>query len=262
MKVKLKIGSNALIKDGQTVNLYVAPFLKDSRTFVPIRAIAEAFGFNVAWNEKTQEVTITNEDLPHFDTIEQCAFNWAMTYNNASIGLNREFGSSIYKDDDGYYYTVPNIATTAGENLQVIPSLDSTKRMSDRIAVIHSHAAILVLENGMCINAGNNFSSGDVEFSKHFNCDNYVATPTGRLLHYIRSTGKIEELNANIPYTEKAEKQIEKNWNKNVGKTKAIFKEWYDKEYKAKTPLVDFFNFMFYIGNTFPDVVDAAEWKY
>lgn len=262
MNIKLKIGCESLDKDGRTVDLDVAPFLKDSRTFVPVRAVSEAFGFNVSWNEKTQEVTISNEDLPHFDTIEQCALNWAMTYNNASIGLNREFGSSIYKDDNGYYYTVPNISTTEGENLRVVPSLDGTRRMSDRIAVIHSHAAILVLESGMCINAGNNFSGGDIDFSKNFNCDNYVATPTGRLLHYNRSTGKIEELSANMPYTVKAEKQIKKNWNKYIGDTKAIYKEWYDKEYKTKTPLVDFFNFMFCIDNKFPDVVDAAEWKF
>ena len=262
MNVKLKIGSKSLVKDGQTVNLDVAPFLKNCRTFVPIRAIAEAFGLNVAWNEKTQEVTISNDDLPHFDTIEQCAYNWAMTYNNASIGLNREFGSSIYKDDNGYYYTIPNIAIDTGENLAVVPSTDKTKRMSERIASIHSHAAILVLESGMCINAGNNFSSGDIDFSKNFNCDNYVATPTGRLLHYNVKTGKIEELSANVPYTVKAEKQIKKNWNKGVGKTKAIYKEWYDKEYKTKTPLVDFFNFMFYMGNTFPDIVEASEWRF
>lgn len=261
MNVKLKIGSNSLVKDGQIVNLDVAPFLKNCRTFVPIRAIVEAFGFNVAWNEKTQEVIISNDALPHFDTIEQCAYNWAMTYNNASIGLNREFGSSIYKDDNGYYYTVPNIALDSGENLTVVPSTDKTKRLSDRMAVIHSHAAILVLENGMCINAGNNFSSGDIDFSKHFNCDNYVATPTGRLLHYKRSTGKIAELSTNIPYTVKAEKQIKKNWNKSIGNTKAIYKEWYNKTYKRKTPLIDFFNFMFYIDNKFPDVVDASEWN-
>lgn len=262
MNVKLKIGCESLDKDGRTVDLDVAPFLKGSRTFVPIRAIAEAFGLNVAWNEKTQEVTISNEDLPHFDTIEQCAYNWAMTYNNASIGLNREFGSSIYKDDNGYYYTIPNIALDADENLQVVPSTDKTKRMSERIASIHSHAAIIVLESGMCINAGNNFSGGDIDFSKNFKCDNFVATPTGRLLHYNVKTGKITELNANVPYTVKAERQIKKNWNSGVSKTKAIYKEWYNKEYKAKTPLVDFFNFMFYMENDFPDIVAASEWRF
>ena len=92
--------------------------MKNDRTFVPIRAIGEAFGFNVSWNDKLQEVTITSDNTKHFDTIEQCVYDWAMTYNNASIGLNKEFSSSVYKDDNGYYYTEPNISQV--ESLRVL----------------------------------------------------------------------------------------------------------------------------------------------
>ena len=35
------------------------PEIIDGRTLVPVRAISEAFGCNVGWNENTQTVTIT-----------------------------------------------------------------------------------------------------------------------------------------------------------------------------------------------------------
>lgn len=36
-----------------------APFIKDSRTFVPVRFLAEAFGDTVDWDNETQRITVT-----------------------------------------------------------------------------------------------------------------------------------------------------------------------------------------------------------
>lgn len=58
--VSLTIGSNILYKNGSAVNLDVAPQLINGYTMVPIRAIAEAFGANVGWNDTTKTVVITN----------------------------------------------------------------------------------------------------------------------------------------------------------------------------------------------------------
>ena len=45
--------------DGQTVSLDSAAFVKNSRTYCPIRFIAEALGASVEWNETEQKVIIT-----------------------------------------------------------------------------------------------------------------------------------------------------------------------------------------------------------
>ncbi|PIP49745.1 MAG: copper amine oxidase, partial [Caldiserica bacterium CG23_combo_of_CG06-09_8_20_14_all_35_60] len=37
----------------------VAPLIKDSRTFVPLRFIAETMGFNVEWNSANRSIAIT-----------------------------------------------------------------------------------------------------------------------------------------------------------------------------------------------------------
>jgi hypothetical protein len=53
-----KIGSNEIKKGEKVITMDVAPFMKDGRTFVPIRFIAETLGKKVEWNNDTQEFTI------------------------------------------------------------------------------------------------------------------------------------------------------------------------------------------------------------
>lgn len=48
--VELKIDSKEMKINGKTVNLDAPARLRDDRTFVPLRAIAEAFGINVDWS--------------------------------------------------------------------------------------------------------------------------------------------------------------------------------------------------------------------
>lgn len=47
--------------DGQTINFDVQPRLIGGRTMVPLRAIFEALGATVKWDEETQTVTAYNE---------------------------------------------------------------------------------------------------------------------------------------------------------------------------------------------------------
>jgi len=60
------IGSNSFVADGAGGAMDVAPFIEDSRTFVPVRFIAEALGAEADWEPKdaaTEVVTLTREDL-------------------------------------------------------------------------------------------------------------------------------------------------------------------------------------------------------
>ena len=61
----LAIDSNEAILKGENAkidpnNARVVPKIKDSRTYVPIRFIAEAFGIKVDWDEETRTVSIDN----------------------------------------------------------------------------------------------------------------------------------------------------------------------------------------------------------
>ena len=56
MEVILKLNSNKVLKNGKTEFLDVKPYMKNNRTFVPMRFIAETFGSSV--NYKNDIVTI------------------------------------------------------------------------------------------------------------------------------------------------------------------------------------------------------------
>lgn len=59
--VKLNLNNRTVIKNGEKEQLDVQPYMKNNRTYVPIRFIAETFGSQVHYNEGT--VNITTEPL-------------------------------------------------------------------------------------------------------------------------------------------------------------------------------------------------------
>ncbi len=61
MKVVLKLNSNTALKNGKTIMLDVKPSMKNNRTMVPLRFIAETFGCNV--NYKNSIVTVDTDPL-------------------------------------------------------------------------------------------------------------------------------------------------------------------------------------------------------
>jgi len=61
-KVQLTIDSKTLLKNGQTVQMDVAPTILHDRTMVPVRFIAEAVGGTVEWAEETQTAYISYEN--------------------------------------------------------------------------------------------------------------------------------------------------------------------------------------------------------
>jgi phage terminase large subunit-like protein len=54
--VVLSIGANNIVVNSDVKGIAAAPMIKDGRTFVPFRALAEAFGADVEWVEATQSV--------------------------------------------------------------------------------------------------------------------------------------------------------------------------------------------------------------
>lgn len=67
VKSTVVIGSTKLIKNingvEADVTMDVAPFIKDNRTMLPLRYIAEALGFKVDWDRVTRTVTLTDKEF-------------------------------------------------------------------------------------------------------------------------------------------------------------------------------------------------------
>ena len=60
ISIKLTIGSNKLYVNEKEIVLDVPAQLINSRTFVPVRAVAEAFMCNVDWDDQNKTVIIKN----------------------------------------------------------------------------------------------------------------------------------------------------------------------------------------------------------
>jgi len=56
----LNTSSIVILIDGALLDMDVAPIIRDDRTLVPVRAIAETLGAEVDWNNDTREVTISD----------------------------------------------------------------------------------------------------------------------------------------------------------------------------------------------------------
>lgn len=61
--IRLTVGSNKMLIDHREVSIDVPPEIKDSRTFVPIRAVAEAFEAEVTFFHDEQRIEIKKDDL-------------------------------------------------------------------------------------------------------------------------------------------------------------------------------------------------------
>lgn len=56
--IRLRIGENFLLKNGQAIMLDVPAMLMNDRTMIPVRAVTEAFGMKVDWIDETRTVVL------------------------------------------------------------------------------------------------------------------------------------------------------------------------------------------------------------
>ena len=137
MKVKMQIGNSTYEVDGQKQKMDTTPLLKDDRTMVPVRFIAEAFGYYVDWDNDLQVVTISNEapsqHQKYFDTMDECVVDFAMCYNPLSIATNREISAAICKDDNGYYY--------ANVYFGQVDSVVIQRKIPNVVSDVHTHGS-------------------------------------------------------------------------------------------------------------------------
>ncbi len=61
--ILLTIGRMVMMVNGKTLTLDAEPFIRNSRTMVPVRAIAEAFGAEVRWEPRSETVEIALDGM-------------------------------------------------------------------------------------------------------------------------------------------------------------------------------------------------------
>lgn len=85
-EIVLQIGSKDVYVNGQLKTIDVAPYIKNSRTLVPIRFISESFGADVSWDSSKREVKIVYANKTIILTIGKPT----ATVNGVSVPIDKD----------------------------------------------------------------------------------------------------------------------------------------------------------------------------
>lgn len=93
IKIELPIGNNLAKLNGKNIELDVPAIIKDGRTLVPVRFIAESVGLKVDWDGKTRRVILSNVYSKEIKKLEENNKN----EENKSIS-NLEYVENLEKE--------------------------------------------------------------------------------------------------------------------------------------------------------------------
>ena len=108
--IRMVIGSNIMTVNGTSKELDVPPMMIEDRTLVPTRAIAEALGSTVSWDDATETVYIVDETGgANPDAFDKYVADWKLMYEEF---INKQEGKFelIYLNNDD----MPEIAIVPG----------------------------------------------------------------------------------------------------------------------------------------------------
>jgi len=119
--VVMSIGSNEIIVNDAKAAIDAAPIVENNRTFVPFRALAEAFGATVAYDEATQAVTA-----------ELNGVTVVMTIGSAEYTVNGEAKTAdVAPFINGSRTMVPVRFAAEAFGIKVIPTYDENGATAD-----------------------------------------------------------------------------------------------------------------------------------
>ena len=124
--LRMTIGDWNYTVDGKPYTMDTIPFIKDSRTFVPIAFIALALGCSVYWDAKTQTVAIRKGDR-----------NLTLTIGNRALRVTNKSITQVIKMD-----TAPFIQ----DKRTFVPLSYVALALGCKVAWVESEKKVLVLE--------------------------------------------------------------------------------------------------------------------
>ena len=117
----MSVNSNEIVKNGEVAVIDAAPIVENNRTFVPFRALAEAFGATVAFDEATQAVTA-----------ELNGTTVVMTIGSAEYTVNGEAKTAdVAPFINGSRTMVPDRFVAEAFGIKVIPTYDENGATAD-----------------------------------------------------------------------------------------------------------------------------------
>ena len=86
--VSLRIGNTQMFAKQTFIDMDTAPYLKDGRTMIPLRAVAEAVDASVRWDESANTVTINSRYLEEEYTFDEFDEKFIKISNNPDEYVN------------------------------------------------------------------------------------------------------------------------------------------------------------------------------
>ena len=114
--VKLVVGSKIITTNGKQAAMDTVAIVKDGRTFVPVRFIAEALGLAISWDDKTQTVKLTSGGQANAGAVKSglLAGCWETsdrgeprriaTINGKIVTIREDWKALEFDPDDGEAY--------------------------------------------------------------------------------------------------------------------------------------------------------------
>ena len=118
-EIKMTINSKTAYVNGEAKTLDAAPIIKNSRTLLPVRFLAENLGASVEWNDATKTATLKTSDT----TIEVTINAKAMKVNGEAVALD----SPAIIENSRTYLPLRAIANALGVSNDNITWDDATK---------------------------------------------------------------------------------------------------------------------------------------
>ncbi len=132
--IELTIGSDKMIVDGSEQTIDAPAIIKDDRTFVPLRASAQAFGKEVFWDDATRLIIISDTKDIYNSKADQDAI-YEVIESMVTIGLAdlKVDGVTVPGFDPNVFeYTVKlPMGTTKVPTVEAIPATGCTLQMSE-----------------------------------------------------------------------------------------------------------------------------------
>lgn len=94
--VTATIGVNEITVNGKVLTTDVAPCIVESRTLVPARFVAEAFGCDVNWDANTRTVHITKPEVPYYEGTIIPDYGKLYDIDLMRVDTRKETGDLIY----------------------------------------------------------------------------------------------------------------------------------------------------------------------
>jgi len=110
---RLVIGSATAYVGESSYKIGTAPFVHNSRTYVPVRFVAERLGANVAWNQNKQEVTITKGNT---------TIRWVVNEKQANVnGKAVAFDTSPIVKNQRTFIPIRSVSELLASDVEYVP---------------------------------------------------------------------------------------------------------------------------------------------